>query len=362
MTPQSTILRFLLALIGFGSLLAQDEVNLRESYVLRANDVVELSVYQEPDLDKKVTILKTGEAGFPLIGSVKIKGLTLAEAAEEIRKLYATDYIRNPRVNLSVTDYAVDFVKVVGRVQSPGDIPIPQIGGLDLRAAIATAGGITELADRKKIQLKTVAGTVTTYTYDYIQTQGGKVSLKSGDQVVVNDSPYAGQVVSVVGEVNTPGSIKIPNDGKLEIATALAQAGGLSSLADTQAISLVRSSGGTAVYSMAEIERGKASKIRLGGGDRLIVPKSRFANSVVSVLGQVKKPGLVKFPLDGRLDLLKAIAMAGGTTDLANVKKVILNRPGQKPVTYNLTKLRESGNKVIWLYPNDEVKVSERWF
>lgn len=345
-----------------GLALAQEEENARESYVLRANDVIELSVYQEPDLNKKVTVLKTGEAGFPLIGSVKVGGKTLAEASEEIRQLYAADYLRYPRVNLAVTEYAVDFVKVLGRVGSPGDIPIPQIGTLDLRAALATAGGITELSDRNKIQLKTIDGKLRTLTYDYIQKEGGKIILKSGDQVVVNDSPYAGMLVSVVGEVNKPGVVKVPNDGKLDIATALAQAGGLAELADTQAISVVRSSGSNAVYSLAEIQRGRASKVRLSGGDRLVVAKSRFAEATVSVLGKVAKPGLVKFPLNGRLDLLTAIAMAGGTTEMANIKKVIINRPNNKPVAYNLEKLRGDGVKTVWLYPNDEIKVSERWF
>ncbi|MDB4435570.1 polysaccharide biosynthesis/export family protein, partial [bacterium] len=61
-------------------LVAQEEdganANLREAYVLRPNDVVELSVYEEPDLAKIATILKTGEASFPLIGAVNLKGLS----------------------------------------------------------------------------------------------------------------------------------------------------------------------------------------------------------------------------------------------------------------------------------------------
>jgi protein involved in polysaccharide export with SLBB domain len=83
---------------------------------------------------------------------------------------------------------------------------------------------------------------------------------------------------------------------------------------------------------------------------------------VVSVTGQVKKPGLIKFPLDGRLDIFRAIAMAGGATELANLKKIIVNRPGEDPKTYNLPKLRENKSQPLWLFPNDELKVTERWF
>ena len=96
--------------------------------------------------------------------------------------------------------------------------------------------------------------------------------------------------------------------------------------------------------------------------DRLNVPKSRFVNAFVSVIGRVKNPGLVKFPLDGKLDIFVALAMAGGVTDLANEKKIILSRPGEDPKTLNLNKLRENKSQPLWLFPSDELKVTERWF
>ncbi|MDB4730699.1 polysaccharide biosynthesis/export family protein, partial [Akkermansiaceae bacterium] len=58
-------------------LLGETNSNLREDYVLRANDTVKLSVYEEPDLASEVTILKTGQASFPLIDVVEIAGMSL---------------------------------------------------------------------------------------------------------------------------------------------------------------------------------------------------------------------------------------------------------------------------------------------
>ncbi|MDA7507227.1 polysaccharide biosynthesis/export family protein, partial [Akkermansiaceae bacterium] len=163
-------------------LVAQDEgaanANLRETYVLRPNDVVELSVYEEPDLAKIATILKTGEASFPLIGSVNLKGLSLAKASEKISALYAADYIRYPRVNLSVSEYAVDYVNVIGMVTTPGKIPIPQFSDLDLRAAVANAGGLTALADREKIVYNPINGEAREFSYDFIRQKGNTVILK----------------------------------------------------------------------------------------------------------------------------------------------------------------------------------------
>ena len=347
-------------------LVAQDEgaanANLRETYVLRPNDVVELSVYEEPDLAKIATILKTGEASFPLIGSVNLKGLSLAKASEKISALYAADYIRYPRVNLSVSEYAVDYVNVIGMVTTPGKIPIPQFSDLDLRAAVANAGGLTALADREKIVYNPINGEAREFSYDFIRQKGDTVILKSGDQVVVRESPFAGKTVLVSGEVIKPGTVSIPADGNLELASALAQAGGLGTEADPTAIQLTRADGGTSSYTYESVEKGDAGKIRLRGGDRLNIPKSRFVNAVVSVIGQVNKPGVVKFPLDGKLDVFRALAMAGGTTDLANEKKIILSRPGEDPKTLNLTKLRENKSQPLWLFPSDELKVTERWF
>lgn len=332
---------------------------MRDTYVLRSDDVVELSVYQEPDLDKTATILKTGEAWFPLVDAVHIEGLTLVQASEEIRKRYAAEYIRYPRVSLTVTEYAVDYVSVIGRVVTPVKIPLTKVGGLDLRSALATAGGPTELADREKIEIKSADGASRVLTYEAILKSGDQMILKADDQVVVNDSPFAGKMVSVVGEVNNPDSVAIPSDGNLDIATALAKANGLTKLADENAIGLVRAKGGTLTFTLKEIQRGKASKLKLQGGDRIVVPKSRYVNATVSITGQVKNAGLVSFPLDGRLDLLKAIATAGGITDLANPSKVILSRPGADPLSYNLAKVRAGVYGTVWLSPDDEIKVSE---
>ena len=192
-------------IVSFFPVLAQDappvKASLREAYVLRPNDVVELSVYEEPDLAKIATILKTGEASFPLISSVNLEGLSLGEAAEKIRALYAADYIRYPRVNLSVSEYAVDYVNVIGMVTNPGKVPIPQFGDLDLRAAVANAGGLTLLADREKIVYNPVSGEAQELSYDFIRQKGDTIILKSGDQVVVRESPFAGKTVLVSGEV-----------------------------------------------------------------------------------------------------------------------------------------------------------------
>ena len=139
------------------------------SYTLRPNDLVRLSVYEEPDLDAEVRILKTGQASFPLIGSVEIGSLSVNDATAKIRDLYAKDYLVDPQVTLTVDEYATDFVSVIGQVKTPGQIPIPQTGGLDIGSALATAGGLTENADTKNIQIVRAGGSSTSLSLEAIQ-------------------------------------------------------------------------------------------------------------------------------------------------------------------------------------------------
>ena len=152
------------------------------TYVLRPNDTIRLAVYEEPDLSVQVRILKTGQASFPLIGSVEIGGLSVSAAAAKIRELYAKDYLVDPKLTLTVDEYATEFISVIGAVRNPGQIPMPVSGQLDLASAMATAGGLAETADANSIQLVRASGTTSTYSMAAIQGEAGRVKLGPGDR------------------------------------------------------------------------------------------------------------------------------------------------------------------------------------
>ncbi|YCM42622.1 SLBB domain-containing protein [Verrucomicrobiaceae bacterium 227] len=361
MNQHFLILLFGMLLTFSSQLFAEPDSNLRDSHVLRPNDVVKLSVYEEPELESEITILKSGQATFPLIGTLQLSGLSLGEASREILKRYATDYIRNPKLSLTVSKYATEFVSVIGQVGTPGEVPIPQTGNLDVASALLTAGDITDDADPNNIQLVTVAGETRTLTHAAIQGEAGRLVMKSGDKLIVHESPYARSIVSVIGEVNKPGAFPLPKSGKMDLVTALAQAGGPTEVADTAAIKVISSLGRVASYALRDIQSGQAGRTALQGGDRVVVSRSPFANTTVTILGQVKNPGAIAMPIHGRLDIMTAIAMAGGYTDLANQKKVVLTRNGV-PTTYDLSKAGAGGRSALLLKPNDIVKVEERWW
>ena len=118
-----------------------------DSYVLRDNDLVRLTVFQEDDMTTETRVSKSGYITLPLLGAVEVAGKSVADATNEIRTRLDKDYIINPQVTLTVMEYAQQWVTVLGEVQKPGQVQIPPEGGLDLLGAIALAGGYTRVAD-----------------------------------------------------------------------------------------------------------------------------------------------------------------------------------------------------------------------
>jgi polysaccharide export outer membrane protein len=121
---------------------------------LQPNDVLEVTVYQEPDLATKVTLDDRGMVALPLIGPVKLAGLTLEQATAKIRDLYDKDYLVNPKVTIQVDQMAVLRFTVLGQVQRPGSYEFPPNESLNLLEGLAMAGGYTRLAAPSKITLQ----------------------------------------------------------------------------------------------------------------------------------------------------------------------------------------------------------------
>lgn len=172
---------------------------------------------------------------------------------------------------------------------------------------------------------------------------------------------YATEAVTVLGAVQRPGQLAINSTTGLDFATALAIAGGLAETADTGRIELHRAAGGVTVYTKNDVSDGAAGKLQLASGDRIIVGQSRFVGTFVTVIGNVGKQGAIAFPVDGKLDLVTAIAAASGLTDLANPKKISINRGGKvTEVDYNA--ISKNAAQPYMLQPGDIITVPQRFW
>lgn len=180
-------------------------------------------------------------------------------------------------------------------------------------------------------------------------------------KVTITVEGYAAEYVSVLGSVRSPGQVSIPVSGQIDLATAMASVGGLAEDADRNSIQLVRGSGTVGTYSIDAITTGTAGRTPLKSGDRILVNKSRYIGKTITVLGPVGRPGPIAFPLDGKLDLVKAIAFAGGMTDMANPRKVEINRRGTI-LKVDFKAISQRGDRIYPILPEDVITVAERIF
>ncbi len=259
-----------------GGLRAEEKPAPDGGYVLRPNDAIRMDVFGEPELSTNVRILKTGEAAFPLINTVMVGGLSVADAVEKIRLLYAEDYLVDPKVTITVQEYATEFVSVIGAVRTPGQIPIPMSGQLDLATAMATTGGLSETADPSRIQLIRASGAASYHTIKDITYGGaGRTRLSAGDRIIVNQSAFIGKAVTVLGQVGRQGPIGFPTSGKLDLVQAIAAAGGLTRLANPKKVMLNRE-GTITTLDYEAISRSGTSPFSLQPGDIIIVKERLF--------------------------------------------------------------------------------------
>lgn len=147
---------FLGLMSGLGVTFAADSgptAALQAEYVLQPLDMLKVVVFQEEDLEREVRLSQESTVSLPLIGNVALKGRTVREAQDVIRDAYERDYLVNPQISLTVTEYAKQVVNVLGAVTTAGAVEIPPEQPLNLLDAITRAGGFTRLADRRHLKL-----------------------------------------------------------------------------------------------------------------------------------------------------------------------------------------------------------------
>jgi len=160
-------------------------------YVLQPFDLIQVVVFQEPDLERQVRLSQESTITLPLIGAVNLSAKTVREAQNLIRDLYDRDYLVNPQINITVTEYSKVTVNVIGSVDKPGTVVIPPDRPLNLIDAITQAGGFTRLADRKRVKITRLGedGKTTTAVInadEIIQSQSvDQWVLQKGDVIFV---------------------------------------------------------------------------------------------------------------------------------------------------------------------------------
>jgi polysaccharide export outer membrane protein len=157
------------------------------TYVIGDDDVLDISVWQEPNVSRSVPVRPDGKISIPLVNDIQAAGLTpmqlAASLTEKLKK-----FLTNPQVTVTVTVTNSQKVFVVGEVNRPG--PMPLLTNMTALQALSTAGGPTQFADQKHAYVMRHEGEkVTTYPLNYRDLlhgdMRGNIVLKAGDTIVV---------------------------------------------------------------------------------------------------------------------------------------------------------------------------------
>jgi polysaccharide export outer membrane protein len=344
-----------------------------QEYTLGEGDKIRVTVYQVADLGGDFLVLPDGTLTLPLIGSVKVAGMTVTEASQTLAKRYTT-YLKRPVVTVSILTPRPLQIAIAGEVNRPGTYTInPEQSQKTplLTEIIQKAGGVTTVADIGQVQIRRdIKGQeqlIQANLWQLIQ-KGDKtqdISLRDGDSIVIptKTTLSVGEVnqladanfgldsdreitVTVVGEVYRPGSHRIVptqvntvttenNRGirrqPARLTQAIQEAGGIKPLADIRQVQVLRytrdgSQQKIPVDLWNLLDKGDmTADIILQEGDTVMIPTATeisakesetlaaasFAPKTINVkiVGEVKKPGTIEVPPNTPLN--QAILTAG---------------------------------------------------
>src|SRR5262249_19400182 len=229
---------------GLASTVAQSSLT-RDSFstnvtgapaALGAGDLLEITVFDTPELAQRTRVNSDGKITMPLIGEITVRGLWPSELEKIVRgKLIDGHFVKDPQVSVFVAEYAGQMAYITGEVSRPGAYSL--LRSHRLRDLIALAGGLTSRA-----------GKTVTITHQADATQPIRVDLNESDEnhtnpeIMPGDSITVSQsgIVYVLGDVERPGGFVLDRRSSLSVIQALALAEGTKSSASLTKARLIR--------------------------------------------------------------------------------------------------------------------------
>lgn len=277
-------MRKLMTAFFFLSAIAQPCVAQTESLLIGPGDLLDVEVFDTPQLQQDVRVTDAGTVHLEFIGDVKLAGETPAAAEKIIEKeLIDNKIMLEPQVTVRVEEYATLDVSVLGQVRNPGSYSItaPQ----SVLKVISLAGGLTDVADRNVTieRYRDPSERVQYYLANNAdKALSGSVTVYPGDIVLVPRAPF----VYVLGDVARPGGYPIAtNDSRLTVLQAIAMAGSANKTSVRSHIRLIRKTPHgqqDLPIQLAAIEKGKEPDLILQPDDVLYVPFSWMKNVALS--------------------------------------------------------------------------------
>jgi polysaccharide export outer membrane protein len=219
-------------------LLAAPAWSADDDYRMGTGDVLRITVYGQPDLTTEARVGDSGNISFPLIGDVKMAGVTPSQGETEIAKrLSKGGFVIEPFVTLNVVQYRGQQISVLGRVNRPGKHTLEKVGRLT--DALALAGGIAGDGADTVTLIRSLDGKTEHRKIDIIALfkPGGEASnelVQDGDIINVSRQP----VFYIYGEVQRPGAFRLEQN--MSVVQALSMGGGVTARGTQRGIKILR--------------------------------------------------------------------------------------------------------------------------
>jgi protein involved in polysaccharide export with SLBB domain len=150
-------------------------------YVLKPSDLIEVRVFQEPELDAKVRLAPDGTVTLPLVGELTVSGSSVKGAAAAIEAALRRGFLVKPVVTVTVLEKTRERFNLEGAVGRPGPYYFPESGELTLLDAISQAGGFTRLANSKVVITRKSGSVIKVDAADRREAQ--RIRISPGDHI-----------------------------------------------------------------------------------------------------------------------------------------------------------------------------------
>lgn len=319
------------------------------NYLLGPGDVLKITVYNNPDLSLETRVTERGLINFPLVGELQVGGITASAAEKKIAGLLEKGgFLKQPQINILVTQFQSKVVSVLGSVYKPGRYSLDR--ATNLADLLALVGGV--MPDGSDIV--TIVGKSGKTDYDLRNIVGKgdgsqNVPLSGGEIVYVH-----ARDISVMGQVNRPGKYSVVG-GVRTVADFLVVAGGITPVgSDTVTVTTVRD--GKLNRFEVDIDSlfrvgDNAANIELASGDSIYVPRA----PIVYIYGEVQHPG--SFRIERNMTVIQALAQGGGPTVRGTQRNIKLHRRNDKGVVEKLSPALTDP-----VQPDDVIYVQESLF
>lgn len=342
------------------------------AYTLGPGDRINIDIFQVPQYSGQQEIQVDGTLNLSLVGNVQVNSLTLDEAERVLTSRYA-QFLRNPRITVSLTNRRPLQVGIAGEVNRPGTYVLNSNGAQSPRLTqlLDTAGGITQVANVRQVAIRRfqpdgTSEVITANLWQLLQTGdlNYDISLRDGDSIFIpttstnlDEAPLLATAsfatnaqpinIAVIGEVYQPGPYISGGGGNSSTVTrAIQTAGGIKPQADVRNVQVIRAtrSGTSQIIEVNLWDLIEAGDLRqdaiLQDGDTIFIPTASEVNPLevptiasasfspdsirVNIVGEVENPGTRD--LIPNTSLSQAILSAGGFNNRANKREAALIR------------------------------------